>query len=129
VGDLRIELTLLARYALAELDREADLLRIVLSEARSRPELVDTAVNALIAATYGGFAGWLQERAGLEPRRAETLASVGLGALFSTRLLRLLLGRDPIQVNDGEFIGTWVQMVQGQILTAPPVPATPVSSG
>src|SRR4051812_33208676 len=28
LGDLRIELTLLARYALAELDREADLLRI-----------------------------------------------------------------------------------------------------
>jgi AcrR family transcriptional regulator len=115
VGDLRIELTLLARYALAELDREADLLRIVLAEARSRPELLDTAVNALVAATYTGFAGWLHERAGLDPKRAEVLAAVGLGALFSSRLLRLLLGRDPIQVNDEEFITTWVQLIQSQI--------------
>jgi AcrR family transcriptional regulator len=112
VGDLRIELTLLARYALAELDREADLLRIVLAEARSRPELLETAVNQLIAATYTGFAGRLRDRAGLDPKRAEALAAV---ALFPTRLLRLLLGRDPVDVPDEEFITTWVQVIQSQI--------------
>ena len=50
LGDLRAELTVLARYALAELDHEADLLRIVLGEARSHPELVETAIEALVAA-------------------------------------------------------------------------------
>jgi AcrR family transcriptional regulator len=115
VGDLRIELTLLARYALAELDREADLLRIVLAEARSRPELVEVAVNQLIAVSYAGFAGWLRERADLDPQRAEAVAAVGLGALFSSRLLRLLLGRDPISVEDDQFIDVWVQMMQSQI--------------
>lgn len=115
VGDLRIELTLLARYALAELDREADLLRIVLAEARSRPELVEHAIDQLVGASYTSFAGWLHERTGLDPQRAEALAAVGLGALFSTRLLRLLLGRDPIAVDDDLFIDTWVQVIQGQI--------------
>jgi AcrR family transcriptional regulator len=115
LGDLRSELTVLGRYALAELDSEADLLRIVLSEARSRPELVDTAINQLIRATYAGFADWLRDRADLPPGRAESLAAVGLGSLFSTRLLRLLLGRDPIEVGEDDFLNTWVDTMYAQI--------------
>ena len=115
LGDLTAELTVLGRYALAELDSEADLLRIVLAEARTRPELVETAVDQLVRATYTGFAGWLQQRAGLTAQRAEALAAVGLGALFSSRLLRLLLGRDPIGVSDEVFIATWVHMLRAQI--------------
>ena len=117
LGDLPAELTVLGRYALAELDHEADLLRIVLGEARSNPALVATAVEALVAATYTTFAGWLQERADLDPQRAEAVAAVGLGALFSARLLRLLLGRDPIAVDDDLFIDIWVRMIQSQILS------------
>jgi AcrR family transcriptional regulator len=116
LGDLRAELTVLARYALAELDSEADLLRIVLAEARSRPELVDAAVNQLVAATYTGFASWLQTRAHLPAGEAEAVAAVGLGALFSSRLLRLLLGRDPIDVPDQLFVRTWVAMVHDRIV-------------
>lgn len=116
LGDLRAELTVLGRYALAELDHEADLLRIVLGEARGHPELVETAIEALVAATYTSFAGWLAERADLDPQRAEAVAVVGLGALFSARLLRLLLGRDPIVVDDDTFIEVWVEMMQGHIL-------------
>lgn len=36
---------------------------------------------------------------------------MGLGALFSSRLLRLLLGRDPIDVDDDLLLDTWVSMV------------------
>jgi len=115
IGDLRAELTLTARYALAELDREADLLRILATEARTQPELVNTAVNQLVGATFDGFARWLHERANLDQRRAEALASVGLGALFSTRLLRLLLVVDPVQVDDELFISTWVDMMHTQL--------------
>lgn len=115
LGDLTAELTVLGRYALAELDSEADLLRIVLAEARTRPELVETAVDQLVRATYTSFAGWLQQRAGLTAERADALAAVGLGALFSSRLLRLLLGRDPIGVSDEVFIATWAHMLLTQI--------------
>jgi AcrR family transcriptional regulator len=116
LGDLRAELTVLARYTLAELDHEADLLRIMLTEARSRPELVERAINQLVGATYTGFAHWLTERAGVEPERADALAANALGALFSTRLLRLVLGRDPISVDDDLFVDTWVRMTLSQII-------------
>jgi hypothetical protein len=115
LGDLRAELTVLGRYALAELDRETDLLRVILGEARTRPDLVDSAVDQLVRATYHGFAGWLRDRAGLPAPRADELAAVGLGALISARLLRLLLGRDPVAVTDEAFIATWVQMLHRQI--------------
>ena len=115
LGDLRAELTVLARYALAELDSEADLMRIVVAEARSRPELVDAAVNQLVTATYTGFASWLRVRADLASDQAEALAAVGLGALFSSRLLRLLLGRDPIDIPDEQFVRTWVAMVHEEV--------------
>jgi AcrR family transcriptional regulator len=115
LGDLRVELTMLARYALAELDREADLLRIVLVEARSQPELVNTAVDTLIGAAYTGFAAWLRERAKLNRKRADAVTAVALGALFSNRLLRLVLGRDAITVTDDVFVATWVEMVHAQI--------------
>lgn len=118
LGDLRAELTVLARYALAELDHEADLLRVVLAEARSNPELVSSALDALIATTYTSFAGWLQDRTAVDADRAEALTAVGLGALFSSRLLRLLVGRDPIAVDDDVFVAVWVEMMHNHIARA-----------
>jgi AcrR family transcriptional regulator len=115
IGDVRAELTVLARYALAELDSEADLIRIIMLEARAQPELVNTAADQLVAAMFLGFASWLRERAELAPPAADALATVGLGALFSSRLLRLLLDRDPIDIDDELFISTWVQMILSQI--------------
>jgi hypothetical protein len=97
------------------MDHEADLLRIVLAEARSHPELDQTATDTLIATTYTSFAGWLIERTTLDQHAAEALAAVGLGAVFSSRLLRLLLGRDPIAVDDDTFVDIWVQMIRSRI--------------
>jgi AcrR family transcriptional regulator len=115
LGDLRAELTVLGRYALAELDSETHLLRVILAEARTRPELVETAVEQLVDATYSGFATWLHTRGQLSQQRANEIAAVGLGALISARLIRLLLGRDPITVPDEAFIATWVHMLYDQI--------------
>ena len=47
LGDLKAELTLTARYILAELDNESELLRILSSEARNRPQLLTVAVDRL----------------------------------------------------------------------------------
>ncbi|HEY4823509.1 MAG TPA: helix-turn-helix domain-containing protein, partial [Solirubrobacteraceae bacterium] len=59
LGDLKAELTLIGRYILAELDSEAQLLRILVSEARSRPELLTAAVDQLVNSSLEGFAGWI----------------------------------------------------------------------
>ncbi|ROO85757.1 TetR family transcriptional regulator [Actinocorallia herbida] len=113
VGDLRTELTLTARYALTELDHEAELLRVVASEARSRPELVGDAVHQLIGSTFEAFSSWLRDSADVPADRADAIASVGLGALLSSRLLRALLSTDPFPIDDDALVTTWVDMMHG----------------
>src|SRR5690348_11204077 len=52
LGDLTAELTLTARYVLAELDTETELLRLLASEARNRPQLLTIAVERLVSSTF-----------------------------------------------------------------------------
>jgi AcrR family transcriptional regulator len=116
LGDLKAELTLIARYILAELDSEAQLLRILVSEARSRPELLTAAVDQLVNSSLEGFAGWIAERSG--PSRAgvspTTLATLGLGSLLSNRLLCDVIGV-PSTIDDEELVGAWVQLMLGAL--------------
>lgn len=111
LGDLRAELTLSARYVLAELDGEEELLRIMLTEARSRPEIVEDAVRQLVNTTFTEFTAWLQDSAGVPAERAEAVASVGLGALFSSRVMSGLLKVSSVGVDDETFVATWVEMM------------------
>ncbi len=112
LGDLRAELTLTARYILAELDSESELLRILSSEARNRPQLLTTAVDQLVNSTFTGFAIWIGERAErpVAQEEATAIAAVGLGSLLSSRLLGDVLGI-PAPVNDEALVETWVRMM------------------
>jgi AcrR family transcriptional regulator len=121
LGDLRAELTLTARYILAELDSESELLRILASEARSRPQLLGAAVEQLLGSTYGGFSAWLAERSAraLSEEEAAAVATLGLGSLLSTRLLRDVLGAAPA-VADPVLVEAWVQMMAASLAAAAP---------
>jgi len=112
LGDLKAELTLTARYVLAELDSETELLRILTSDARNRPQLLTTAVEQLVSSTFTGFAAWISERAErtIPAEEATAIAAFGLGSLLSSRLLRDVLGI-PAQVDDQALVDTWVQMM------------------
>lgn len=112
LADTKSELTLIARYALAELDSETDLLRLLASEARKRPELLRTAVDQLVSSTFDGFGSWIGERAGptLSAEQAAATAAIGLGSLFSSRLLRDVLGV-PAPVEDELLVQTWVALM------------------
>jgi AcrR family transcriptional regulator len=112
LGDLKAELTLTARYILAELDSESELLRILASDARSRPQLLTTAVEQLVGSTFTGFATWIAGSAEREisPEEAKALAALGLGSLFSSRLLRDIIGI-PAQVEDDTLVDTWVGLM------------------
>jgi AcrR family transcriptional regulator len=116
LGDVRAELTLTARYVLAELDRESELLRILASDARSRPQLLTSAVDQLVSSTFTGFAAWIGERAerALEPEEASAIAALGLGSLLSSRLLRDVLGV-PALVEDEQLVDTWVAMMSAAL--------------
>jgi AcrR family transcriptional regulator len=112
LGDLRAELTLTARYVLAELDSESELLRILASDARNRPQLLTAAVEQLVSSTFTSFAAWIGERAerAIPGEEASAIAAFGLGSLLSSRLLRDVLGI-PTQVDDQALVDTWVQMM------------------
>jgi AcrR family transcriptional regulator len=112
LGDLCAELTLIARYILAELDSESELLGILASEARSRPQLLRNAVDQLVSSTFTGFAAWIGQRAQypLAEGQGAAIAAVGLGSLLSSRLLRDVLAI-PAQVDDEALVDTWVQMM------------------
>ncbi len=112
LGDLNAELTLTARYVLAELDSETELLRILASDARNRPQLLTTAVEQLVSSTFTGFASWISERAKrtITNEEATAIASFGLGSLLCTRLLRDVLGI-PAQVDDDTLVDTWVGLM------------------
>jgi AcrR family transcriptional regulator len=107
--DLKAELTLTARYILAELDSESELLRILASDVRNRPQVLKTAVEQLVSSMFTGFATWIGERA-IPAEEATAIASFGLGSLLSSRLLRDVLGI-PSQVDDVMLVDTWVQMM------------------
>ena len=112
LGDLRTELLITARYILAELDREAELLRILTTETRSSPQLLKDATDRLVGATLDGFASWLAARSEREltNEQAQALASITLGGLISTRLLQgfLALGTT---IDDELLVDTWVALL------------------
>jgi AcrR family transcriptional regulator len=114
LGELRSELTVTARYVLAELDRESELLQILAAEARARPHLVQAATEQLIDATYAEFASWIAEQSGgrMPAEQARTVAAVGLGALVSSRILRVL-GMTTVVVDDEALVPVWVDMMAG----------------
>lgn len=128
LGDLRAELTMAARYVLAELDGEAVLLRILVTEARQRPELLANAVDKMISSSYAEFAAWLRERATseLSAEQANAIATLGLGTLLSTRLTSTVLGVTGFAVDDDVLVTTWVHAIAG--LLADP-PALPIADG
>jgi AcrR family transcriptional regulator len=117
LGDLRAELSVTARYYLAELDTQTELLRIVVSETRRRPDLLTEAVDQLIASTFRGFADWLREAAGQElgEDRASIIATLALGSLLSSRLLRGVIGVDSVGVDDDALVPAWVDMVKSML--------------
>jgi AcrR family transcriptional regulator len=112
LGDIKAELTLTARYVLAELDSESELLRILASDARNRPQLLSTAVEQFVSSMFEGFAAWISERAKrvIPSEEARTIAAFGLGSLLSSRLLRDVLGISS-QVDDTALVDIWVHML------------------
>ncbi|HXM86425.1 MAG TPA: helix-turn-helix domain-containing protein [Solirubrobacteraceae bacterium] len=116
LGDLKAELTLTARYILAELDSESELLRILAAEARNRPEMLTSAVDRLVNSTFDGFATWIDERMQRPSgeRDARALAAVGLGSLLSSRLLRDVIGI-PAHVDDEALVDAWVRLMMSAL--------------
>lgn len=112
LGDIEVELTITARYILAELDRESELLRILATEAGARSGPLKDATDRLIGASMDGFSSWLQARSKreLSTQQAHALANLSLGALICTRLLRGVVARTE-ELDDEQLVDAWVALL------------------
>ena len=106
LGDLRAELTLVARYIFLELEEEQELLRVLISEGRQRPHLMAGAVEQVVRGTFNEFAGLLERSGG-----TAVGAALALGSLVAFASAELLLGQAPVDADREEVIATWVEMV------------------
>jgi len=115
LGDLKAELTVMARYVLLEMEREQDLIRVLATESRTQGELLDDPVERLVGSSYRSFAEWLVESAQLDETAAQRIATVGFGALISRCLLSSLGLSASTTLTDDEFVATWVTMMTATI--------------
>lgn len=110
LGDLRAELSLVARYVLLELEEEQELLRVLISQGRQRPHLLAGAVEQIARGTFDEFAALFGRSGG-----TEVGAALALGSLVAFASAELLLGQALVHADREEVIATWVEMVMGLI--------------
>jgi AcrR family transcriptional regulator len=109
LGDLRAELTLLARWNLGSLERRSELARFVRRDAsRLPPELRDELYLRLVGGPYEQIVGWLRNRV---PGAADphAFALVLVESISAYHSLRRTFGRTPDDVDDDRFIAAWVE--------------------
>jgi AcrR family transcriptional regulator len=112
LGDLRAELTLLARWNLGSLERRSALARFVRRDAaRLPPELRDELYDRLVGRPYEEVVAWLRGRFPPAPDAPDVpaLALVIVETISAYHSLRLTFGRTPDDVDDERFIAAWVE--------------------
>lgn len=114
LGDLRSELTLMARWNLNSLERRRMLATLVRREpCRLPPELLDKLYDRLVDQPYRRIVGWLEQRfrgAGVEPPDLPALAMVLIEAMASYRFMRETFGRTFDDLDDERFVAGWVDI-------------------
>jgi AcrR family transcriptional regulator len=112
LGDLRAELTMLARWNLASLDQRAALTRFVRREADLLPQRLRSKLyDRLVAKPYAEIVAWLDSRfreAGIEPPDLDVLALILIEPMAAYRELDRLFGRVPAAIDDERFVEAWV---------------------
>ena len=111
LGDLRAELTLVARWGLAELARERDLIRIVMRDGGRVPELAErfhaTVVKRGIALATETLERYAAER-GVEIDDPEALGEVVCASLVGFSLQQVMFGEGFAGVDADRFAAAWV---------------------
>jgi len=115
LADMRSELTVLGRFTLEVLDEESQLLRIVSSELRDRPQKLTDAVEQMLADSYRQLANWMERQVpDIDRAQAEVTAAVALNALFGYRATRDVLG-EAGSLDDDEVVAEWVEFVASRL--------------
>lgn len=126
-GDLETELTLIGRMALAELESERLLARVVMKEGDRFPEIAADFHDAIVARGRALGIAWLSSRAialGVELADAEATAEVLVDALTARALKSFMFDGHLAVVDRDRYIAAWVEVGIGLLQPAnqPEVP-------
>jgi len=114
LGDLRAELTLMARWNLASLERRAPLARFFRREGDRLPdELREKLYERLVARPYAQIVAWLRGRLAADAEAEpdlEALALIMIEPMSAYRSMQWAFGRVPGDVDDERFVETWVEI-------------------
>jgi AcrR family transcriptional regulator len=111
LGDVRAELTLIARGSLLLMSSWRDLALVLIKEAGSSPALMTQLREQVVERTYTWFADWLAERT--KDGREGTLdipvvAAIWIGGIIQYWATDELLGGPPAAIHEDRFIAGWV---------------------
>ena len=125
LGDLRAELTLIGRWALAELGAEQPLMKIVMKDGDQFPGLVRQVRERIVERgeqTTIEVIERLIAQEGLQADNPRAVAAVALGSLVTYRIQHTMFGVSPMGVSEDELIQAWVEMLVAFARSATPEP-------
>jgi AcrR family transcriptional regulator len=114
LGDLRAELTLIARWNLQDLRKRRDLYRFLRKEGDRFPELVAKVYEHIGERPLRRAADYLRDRfsaAGAEEPDAEALVAVMVQTMSAYRSHEDVYGEPPLAVDEERFIAMWVDVM------------------
>lgn len=115
LGDLRAELTLVARWLLGELNRQREAIVLIEKEGAAFPELRERFFTGVVERGYRQAAElarlWLKDVS--VPIDFDALATLVVGSLISYRWAEWTFGRDPLLVDEERFVQTFVGLFAG----------------
>jgi AcrR family transcriptional regulator len=113
LGDLRSELTFVARWVLQELKEEQELMRIVQKDGDQFPELVVEVHERIVSRGHEEahkLIARLVEENDVDVSNPRALAAVALSSLVNYRVEERMFGVPPGGVEVDDFIEAWVDL-------------------
>jgi AcrR family transcriptional regulator len=113
LGDLRSELTLVARWTLQELKEEQELMRVIQKDGDQFPELVAEVHERIVNRGHAEARKLIErlvEQSGGEVPNVDALAAVALSAPVAYRIVERMFGVPPGGVSEDDFIEAWVDL-------------------
>lgn len=113
LGDVRAELTLMARWNLQDLKRREDLYRFIRKEGDRFPELVASLHEQISERPLRRTADQLRayyREAGVEEPDCDALVAVLVQSMAAYRAYEASYGEPPLGVDEERFVSTWVDV-------------------
>ncbi len=118
LADLRSELTLIARWGLAELERERSLALIVMKESHRLPGFREAFRDAIVRPGHALAVEVLRRYSASHDVEFDDIEAIGevlCSALVGFRLQGFLFGRDFVDIDDERYAGAHVEVAMALV--------------